>query len=118
MKLLIKHLNYKPSATFTAHLEKQLGLFTDIRQIDEAVVTLELRAEASPAFRVAVHLVTPGPDFSSEAVDHTLHAALTKAVADLLEKIEGREMNRSRRVRSNRQLPAALQPGGKLRLHH
>ena len=118
MKTLIKHINSKPSASFTAHLEKQLGLFTDIRQIDEALVTLEHRPEASPAYRVALHLVTPGPDFSSEAVDHTLRAALTKAVSDLMDKIQDREINRIRRIRSNLQLPAALQPGAKPRLTH
>ena len=94
MKLLIRHLDQKPSASFTAHLEKRLQIFTDIRQIDEARATLEHPSEASPAFRVTLHLATPGPDFSAEAVDHTLRAALTKTVFELLEKIQERETNR------------------------
>ena len=115
MKIHIKHLHHQPSASFTAHLEKLLHAFTEIRQIDEARVTLEHRLEASPAFRVALHLVTPGPDFTAEAVDHTLRAALAKAVAELHEKIEDRSANRTRRARGNLQEPAALQPGAKPR---
>ena len=115
MKIHIKHLHHQPSASFTAHLEKLLHAFTEIRQIDEARVTLEHRLEASPAFRVALHLVTPGPDFTAEAVDHTLRAALAKAVAELHEKIEDRSANRTRRARGNLQEPAALQPGARPR---
>ena len=115
MKIRIKHLNHQPSIAFTEHLEKQLQPFSEIRQIDEARITLEHRHEESPAFRVALHLVTPGPDFTAEAVDHTLRAALAKAIEDLNDKIEERGASRSRRARGNLQEPAALQPGGKPR---
>ncbi len=101
MKTLLKHLNHQPSASFTAHLGQQLHAFSEIRQIDEARVTLEHRLEASPAFRVALHLVTPGPDFTAEAVDHTLRAALAKAVAELHDKIGDRGGKGSRRARES-----------------
>ncbi len=117
MKILIEHRNHQPSVSFTAFLKKQLQAFTEIRQIDEARVTLEHRLEASPAFRVALHLVTPGPDFTAEAVDHTLRAALAKVVAELHDKIEDRVVNRTRRARGNLQEPAALQPGARPRSH-
>lgn len=111
MKIRIKNLNHQPSAAFTAHLEEQLRGVAERRQIDEARVTLEHRLEASPAFYVEVHLVTPGPDFTARAADHTLRAALAKVVAGLHEKMEDRGANRHRRLRGNRQEPAALQPG-------
>ncbi len=110
MKTIVKHLNHQSSDSFSAHLEQQLHAFSKIRQIDEAFVTLEHRREASPPFRVAMHLVTPGPDFNADAVDHTLRAALAKAVAELHDKIQDRGANRSRRVRGNLQEPAAQQP--------
>lgn len=110
MKTVIKHLNHQSSASFIAHLEQELQAFNKIRQIDEAFVTLEHRLEASPPFRVALRLVTPGPDFDAEAVDHTLRAALAKAVAELHDKIEDRRASRGRRVRGNLQEPAARQP--------
>ena len=115
MKIHLKHLNHQPSTAFTAHVKTALHAFGEIRQIDEAHVVLEHRTEASPAFRVALHLVTPGPDFTAEAVDHTLRAALEKAVAELHEKIEDRSANRSRRARGNLQESAALQPGAQPR---
>ena len=118
MKIHVKHLHHQPSASFTAHLEKQLHAFTEIRQIDEARVTLEHRLEASPPFRVALHLVTPGPDFTAEAVDHTLRAALAKAVEELHDKIEDRVLKRSRRARDNLRELAALQLGAKPRSRH
>ncbi len=111
MKIRMKNLNHQPSAALVAHLEEQLRVFAERRQIDEARVTLEHRLEASPAFYVEVHLVTPGPDFTARAADHTLRAALAKVVTGLHEKMEDRGANRNRRLRSNLQEPAALQAG-------
>lgn len=118
MKIRIQNLNHQPSAALVAHLEEQLLAFVQRRQIDEARVTLEHRLEASPAFYVEVHLVTPGPDFSARAADHTIRAALAKVVAGLHEKMEERGANRRRRLRGNLQEPAALQPGGTPRARH
>ncbi len=112
MKILAQYLNHEPSDSFTAHLEKELRGFTAIRRIDEARASLELRPEMSPPFRVALHLVTPGPDFMAEAVDHTLRAALGKAIEELHGKIEDRLANRKRRALRDQQELPGHQPGG------
>jgi hypothetical protein len=85
MKLILQHRHHQPSPAFTALLKQQL----DLRQlrIDEARVLVERRLEASPAFRVAAHLVTPGPDVLAEDVDHTPGAALRKTIAQLEARI-------------------------------
>jgi len=113
MRIHVRHLHHQPSASFTAFLEKQLQALGALRQINEARVQLEHSAEASPPFRVALHLVTPGPDFAAEAVDHTLRAALTKVVGQLEARIKDRGENRTPRARGNLQAPVALQPGAK-----
>jgi len=115
MKILTHYLNHEPSASFTAHLEKELRGFGAIRQIDEARASLEMRPEMSPPFRVALHLVTPGPDFTAEAVDHTLRAALGKVINELHGKIEDRLAKRRRRAPRDPQELPGVQPGAKPR---
>lgn len=68
-------------------------------QIDEARVRLECLWEESPPFRVHIHLVTPGPDLTSENRDHTLRAAADKALGGLEEKIRGKNNRRLMRLR-------------------
>jgi ribosome-associated translation inhibitor RaiA len=46
----------------------------------------------------------PGPDFHSEATDHTLAAALQKAVEDLARQIRARKNKRVERRKSRLQL--------------
>ncbi len=115
MKIVAQYLNHKPSASFAEHLEKELRCFGAIRQIDEARASLEVHPEISPQFRVSLHLVTPGPDFMAEAVDHTMRAALGKAINELHEKIENRLANRKRRAARDQQEMPGLQAGGKPR---
>ena len=114
MKITVNYLNHEPSDSFAAHLEKELRAFGAIRQIDEARASLERRPEMSPPFRVALHLITPGPDFAAEAVDHTFRAALTKAINELHGKIEDRLASRKRREVRDPKEPSA-QPGAKTR---
>ena len=111
MKLHIHHRHHQPSPSFTALIASQLESLSPALQIDEARVLIERRLEASPAFRVAAHLVTPGPDIHAEGVDHTLRAALQKLVAGLSERIQGRHAKRARRLRSNLQQPAIRRSG-------
>jgi ribosome-associated translation inhibitor RaiA len=66
-------------------------------RIDEAHVLVERRLEASPPFRIAAHLVTPGPDVFAEGVDHTLRAALQKTIAQLEARIDHRHLKRAQR---------------------
>lgn len=71
------------------------------RQIDVANVRLERLENASPAYQVNVHLVTPGPDVFAESRDHTLRAAFSKAISQLREQITSRATKRLQRFRSN-----------------
>ena len=111
MKLHIRHRHHQPSPSFTALVASQLESLSPALQIDEARVLIERRLEASPAFRIAAHLVTPGPDIQAEGVDHTLRAALQKLIAGLSDRISYRQDKRARRVRSNLQQPAIRHSG-------
>ncbi len=111
MKLHIKHRLHQPSPTFSALVASQLESLSPALQIDEARVLIERRLEASPPFRIAAHLVTPGPDIHAEGVDHTLRAALQKLVASLSGRIQDRHAKRARRLRSNLQQPASRNRG-------
>ena len=95
MKLTLQHRHHQSSPAFTALIEQELALLQ--LRIDEARVLVERRPEASPAFRVAAHLVTPGPDVFAEGVDHTLRAALQKTIAQLEARIDHRHLKRARR---------------------
>lgn len=95
MKLRIQHRHHQPSDSFTALVETELSALSSQMRIDEARVLVERHPEASPPFRISAHLITPGPDVTAEAADHTLRAALTKLVRSLREKI----LRRNRKVR-------------------
>jgi ribosome-associated translation inhibitor RaiA len=75
--------------------------------IEEAKVRLECSFQESPPFRVVVKLVTPGPDLEVEERDHTMPAALLKAMACLEKVIAERGVRRKRRVLSNLSEPLA-----------
>ena len=97
MKIILKHLHHNPSPSLLELLEKELeALLPDLR-IDEARVLFERLPDASPPFRVAFHLVTPGPDVMVETTDHTLRAALLKAFEAVRDKIGHRNLKRARR---------------------
>lgn len=98
MKLILKHSHHQPSPAFAALLRQQLAALGKDLRIDEARVFIEHRREASPPFRVAAHLVTPGPDVFAEAVDHTLRAALQKTIEGLEGRIGHRHQRRARRL--------------------
>jgi len=82
-------------------VEKQLRALSAKRQIDEANVRLVRLLDASPAYQVHVHLVTPGPDVFAESRDHTLRAAVAKAMTQLHEQITSRAGKRLQRLKSN-----------------
>lgn len=101
MKLNLQHLNFHTLAAVDNWMERQLGALARLRQIDVANVRLIRLANASPAYQVKVHLVTPGPDVFAESRDHTLRAAFAKAVAQLRHQITGRAAKRLQRWKSN-----------------
>ena len=101
MRLNVQHLNIRPLDMMNAWVEQQLRALSATRQIDEANVRLVRLQNASPAYQVNVHLVTPGPDVFAESRDHTLRAAFAKAMAQLREQITHRTTKRLQRIRSN-----------------
>lgn len=108
MKLTLRHIHHQPSPAFAALIARQLEALQNRLVIDEARVVIERRSEASPAFHISAHLVTPGPDVFAEADDHTLHAALKKTVEQLEGKIGQRIGKRARRLRGQLSEPAIL----------
>jgi ribosome-associated translation inhibitor RaiA len=114
MKFILNHHNHQPSQSLAALAEKRIESLREALQIDEAHILLERRLEASPAFRVTAHLVTPGPDVFAEAVDHTLRAALDKMMGQLEDRIDHRHQKRMRRGPNplKKTLPAKSVSGG------
>ncbi|MFO1488159.1 MAG: HPF/RaiA family ribosome-associated protein [Verrucomicrobiota bacterium] len=101
MRMNVQHLNIRSLDMIDAWVEKQLHALGATRQIDEANVRLVRLENASPAFQVHVHLVTPGPDVFAESRDHTLRAAFAKAMTQLHEQITSRATKRLQRLKSN-----------------
>ena len=108
MKLNVQHIHIRSTDAVDTLIEDRIIALQPRLQIEEANVRLEHRREISPAFRVHVHLVTPGPDVLAEGRDHTIRAAVEKVMADLEQKIAYRWLKRTQRVKSNLQSPSAL----------
>ena len=108
MKLIVRHYGIRSANSFDALIEQRIHGLEDRLHIDEADVCLERRREMSPAFRVYVHLATPGPNLMAQSQDHTMRAAIDKVIAELDRQITSRSINRERRIRSNLQSPASL----------
>ena len=100
MRLNLKHLNLRPLDAVDSWVETQILALGNARQIDEANVRLERLENASPAYQVNVHLVTPGPDVFAETRDHTLRAAFRKVIRQLRDTVTHRAANRAHRAKS------------------
>ena len=107
MRLNVQHLNLPALDSMDSWVEKQIFALGQARQIDEANIRLVRLENASPAYQVNVHLVTPGPDVFAESRDHTLRAAFTKVMAQLREQIALRASKRLQRRKSNLAEPAS-----------
>jgi ribosome-associated translation inhibitor RaiA len=103
MRLNVQHLNIRSLDALDSWVEPQILALGERRQIDEANVRLVRLENASPAYHVHVHLVTPGPDVFAESRDHTLRAAFAKAMTQLHEQITRRATKRLQRIKSNLQ---------------
>jgi ribosome-associated translation inhibitor RaiA len=101
MRLNVQHLNIPALANLDAWVEKQIFALGRTRQIDEANIRLIRLENASPAFQVNVHLVTPGPDVFAESRDHTLRAAFEKVMKQLHGKLTSRATKQVQRLKSN-----------------
>ena len=108
MKLTIQHKNVRSTNELDSWVEEQIILLQPALQIDEANISLARDFDASPAFQVKAHLVTPGPDVLAEGCDHTLQAAFHKVMESLRDKIGGRATKRQKRQKSRTPM---LRPG-------
>jgi ribosome-associated translation inhibitor RaiA len=101
MKLNVQHLNLGSLDALDSWLEKQIFALGRVRQINAANIRLTRLENASPAYQVKVHLVTPGPDVFAESRDHTLRAAFGKVMKQLRDTITTRATKRLQRLKSN-----------------
>ena len=111
MKLTVRHHNLRSTHEVDSLLEENILDLEPRVQIDEARVQLECRWQHSPAYRVAIHIVTPGPDLKAEGQDHTIRAAIGKALTHLEDRLRYRERKPLRRFRSNLQTTSVVRRG-------
>jgi ribosome-associated translation inhibitor RaiA len=78
-------------------LESELQTIQEDLQIDEARVRIERSLTESPPFSIHLYLVTPGPDVTVRATDHTLRAAMIKAFDRIRDKIGQRRAKSDQR---------------------
>ena len=111
MKLTLEHHHLRSTDELDSAIEERILALQPRLQIEEANVRLECHYEASPAFRVRIHLVTPGPDVFAEGRDHTIPAAIDKVMSELTARIGHRLRKRRRRARGSHQEPTRIHPG-------
>lgn len=78
MRIVLQHVNLRANDDLDASIEQSLRALRPFITIEQARIRLEYDYEASPPYRASAHLVIPGPDLHSEAVDHTARTALAK----------------------------------------
>ncbi len=105
MKLTLQHEDVRSTDALDRLIEDHLLALSELLVIEEARVRLAYRHLESPAFSVHIHLVTPGPDVVLEQRDHTLRAAITKALAGLDRKVDERSTRRTKDFLNNHAQP-------------
>lgn len=101
MRLNLQHLNIRSMPALDSWVENHIFALARARQIDEANIRLVRLENASPAYHVYVHLVTPGPDIFANGRDHTLRAAFTKALDQLRAGITRRAARRLQNLKNH-----------------
>jgi ribosome-associated translation inhibitor RaiA len=104
MKTSLRYLGLNAQAAWDRLVHDHLSHLQRLTSIESAQVLLERQRENKPPFRARVVLVVPGPDYHAEAADHTLAAALRKAVQNLKRQIQARQTKRRVNGKSNLQL--------------
>jgi ribosomal subunit interface protein len=104
LDLTLVYRGLKAQPVWPALVETQLKRLKKLAAVISAKVTLEWQRGIKPAFRVLALLEVPGPDFHAEGRDHTLQAALLKAVKDLERQIRSRKARRADRWKTKLQL--------------
>ena len=107
MKVTVEHAFLRSTDRVDSLVEERILALGRRIQIDEAKIRLEKVPDTSPAFRVSVHLVTPGPDLLADGRDHTIQAAIEKVMQRLEARLSRRDQQRHRRRLGNLQAPAA-----------
>ena len=102
MKLTINHLNIPVGSSLDSLVENRLVALSERLRIDDATVVIERRAEASPPYRVHLHISVPGPDLHTDQVDNTPVQALTRALKEIELKIRNRSRVRQARMKARR----------------
>ncbi len=100
MKLTIRNLNLSAEHALDALIEARLIALAERVRIDDATVTIERLAEASPPYRVQLHIAVPGPDLRAEHNDSTVRQAFTRALDEIERKLRERELKRIGRTRA------------------
>jgi ribosome-associated translation inhibitor RaiA len=118
MKLNLQHHNVRSTHELDSLIENCILALQPRLQIDEANVRLECRFESSPAFGVRIHLVTPGPDVVAEGRDHTIRAAIRKAMAEIESRLNHRSAKRRQNARSNPLVRSGRARASHTRRHH
>jgi ribosome-associated translation inhibitor RaiA len=106
MKINIRHIHVKATHVVDSWIEQSIFGLGPRMQVDQADVVLEHWRDESPAYQVKIHIVTPGPDIEVEARDHTLRAAIKKALHAVETRVSDRYLKREQRIKSNLQSPA------------
>ena len=100
MKLTIRNHTLRSPRSIDALIETRLLTLADRVRIDDATVLVEHRTDASPPFRVEIHLAVPGPDLSTERIDNTAVQAFTRAIEDIGDRLRERSLQRRGRSSS------------------
>jgi ribosomal subunit interface protein len=101
MNIVLRYRGLAPQAVWQESVVAQLKRLQSLAEITSARVILEWQREAKPAFQVHALLEMPGPDFHAAASDHTLQAALSKAVKNLERQIRSRNERRTSKQKAN-----------------
>jgi ribosomal subunit interface protein len=109
MNIKLRYLGLNACALWQELVEAQIMKLQALAAIASAQVVLEWQHELKPAFRVAMLLEVPGPDYHAEARDHTLQAALPKVAKNLERQIRARKNRRVNDRKASVQL--GLLPG-------
>jgi len=104
MKTTLRCLGLDAHATWQDLVMEQLHRLKSLTDIESAELIMEKQRDSAPAYRVRMLLVVPGPDLHNEAMDHTLAAALHKAVEDVARQIRARQSKRVEQRKSRLQL--------------
>ncbi len=102
MQLTIRNLNLPVGRSLDSLVENHLTALSQRVHIDDAKVVIERRTEASPPYRVHLHISVPGPDLHTERVAFTPIQALTLALKELESKIRARRTIHLARVKARR----------------